>query len=175
MGFVSKHISIVVISSLLSLTFDNYTKKTPRYFKDLESSSDHIIRSSRCWCSPSVLNFFIKFTGKHLCQSHVFSKVAGWKTYQSLQDYTWAGVFFLIKFQAEKNCKISKKCPWRRLTFNKVAGWRYNINITLLIHLHLFAVPLITSLGVCSFTHNWKIWELPPLDWFYWFKKVYFS
>ena len=30
-------------------------------------------------CKISVLKNFLKFTGKHLCQSHIFNKVAGWR------------------------------------------------------------------------------------------------
>ena len=40
----------------------------------------HFFRSSRpeVFCKKGVLRNFAKFTGKHLCQSLFFNKVAGW-------------------------------------------------------------------------------------------------
>ena len=41
--------------------------------------------------------------------------------------------------------KFTRKHLFRSLVFDKVAGWRYNINMKLLIHAHFFIAPLIQN------------------------------
>ena len=77
---------------------------------------------------------------KQLWQSVVFNKVT-------------VSIFFKKKFISKHLC--------RALVFNKVEGWRYNINIKLLIHLHFFKAPLLTKskltalFAQCTLTHDW--------------------
>ena len=54
-----------------------------------------IIRSSRpeVFCKKGVLKNFAKFTGKHLCQSLLFNKVAGLKAATLLKKNSGTGVF----------------------------------------------------------------------------------
>ena len=58
-------------------------------------------QSPEVFCKKSVLRNFTKFTGKHLCQSLLFIKVAG-LSLQFYQKETLAQVFFC------QFCKISK-------------------------------------------------------------------
>ena len=62
-----------------------------------------IFRSShqRCSVRKGVLRNFAKFTGKRLCQSVFFNKVAGWILQLYLKRDSGTGVFLWI-------CKISK-------------------------------------------------------------------
>ena len=48
-------------------------------------------RSNHRWCSvrKGVLRNFAKFTGKHLCQSLFFNKVAGFQTTDSGHSLYW--------------------------------------------------------------------------------------
>ena len=52
-------------------------------------------RSSRpvVFCKKSVLRNFIKFTGKHLCQSLFFNKVAGFRPATLLKKGLWHRCF----------------------------------------------------------------------------------
>ena len=53
-----------------------------------------------------------KFLRNHLWSSLVFNKVAGWRISENLQEIpVTESVSFLIKLQAEKICKNSKKTP----------------------------------------------------------------
>ena len=53
------------------------------------------VRSSRprVFCKIGALKYFSKFTGKHLCQSVVFSKVAGLKPATLLKKRLWHRCF----------------------------------------------------------------------------------
>ena len=55
--------------------------------------------SSHQWCSvrKSVLRNFVKFTGKHLCQSLFYNKVAGLRPATSLNKRLWHRCF-LVNF-----------------------------------------------------------------------------
>ena len=138
------------------------------------------------FCKIGVLKNFVKFTGKHLCQSLVLNKVAGWKLFQNARESTFAGASFLIKLQAEKFFKIHRKTPVGIFALNKMAGYIFfeisqennsrslffnkdqhqisiNINIKLLICLHFFITPLITKselsapLTQCVLIHSWRV------------------
>ena len=63
-----------------------------------------VIRSShqRCFVIKGVLRNFAKFTGKHLCQSLIFNKVAGLSHVILLKKETLTQVFSC------KVCEISK-------------------------------------------------------------------
>ena len=132
------------------------------------------------FCKISVLKKFAKFIRKHLCRSLVSNKVAGWKLSQKLQQNSYGGVSFLIAASWKPSQKITRKLLlWWSLNFNKVtdwknspnsqdrvADWRHNITIKLLIHLHFFMVPLITKPKLFApliqhgLTHNWQnLWK----------------
>ena len=50
-----------------------------RKYQEIQNPSSPFVRSSHpeVFCKISVLKNFTKFTGKHLCQSLLFNKVAG--------------------------------------------------------------------------------------------------
>ena len=54
-----------------------------------------LIRSSRpeAFCEKGVLRNFAKFTGKHLCQSLLFNKVAGPRPATLLKNRLWRSCF----------------------------------------------------------------------------------
>ena len=54
-----------------------------------------LIRSSRpeAFCEKGVLRNFAKFTGKHLCQSLLFNKVAGPRPATLLKKRLWRSCF----------------------------------------------------------------------------------
>ena len=62
----------------------------------LNKSQPFLYRSSRQSCSMKkcVLRNFTKFTGKHLCQSLFFNKVAGLRLFSFLQDCFWFFLFY---------------------------------------------------------------------------------
>ena len=53
------------------------------------SRSNH----QRCSIKKSVLKNFVKLTGKHLCQSLLFNKVAGWRPATLLKKRLWNRCF----------------------------------------------------------------------------------
>ena len=55
----------------------------------------HMVRSSRpeVFCKKGVLRNFTKFTGKHLCQSFFFNKVAGLRPATLLKKRLWHRCF----------------------------------------------------------------------------------
>ena len=61
-----------------------------------------MLRSSRpeMFCERGVIRIFTKFTGKHLCQSPLFNKVAGLGTAAFLKKRLWHSCFPLnfVKF-----------------------------------------------------------------------------
>ena len=50
---------------------------------------------SKVFCKKNVLQNFAKFTGKHLCQSFFFNKVAGLRPATSLKKRLWYRCFFV--------------------------------------------------------------------------------
>ena len=65
------------------------------YILDLLKISIKIIRNSRqeVFCKKGVLRNFAKFTGKHLCQSLFFNKVAGLRPATLLKKRLWHRCF----------------------------------------------------------------------------------
>ena len=65
--------------------------------------------------------------------------------------------------EAEKLRKLAITHLRRNIAFNKAEGWRDNIKIELLMHLHFFIAPFITKSKLfspftwCALIHNWKI------------------
>ena len=68
-------------------------------FHTINNSHYRKIRSSRLeeFCKKSVLRNFAKFTGKHLCQSLIFNKVAGLRPGTLLKKRLWHSCF-LVNF-----------------------------------------------------------------------------
>ena len=79
-----------------------------KHIKNREDLMQSIIRSSlpEVFCKKDVLRNFTKFTGKHLCQSLFFNKVAGLCNF--IKKETQAQVFFC------EFCEISKNTFFRR-------------------------------------------------------------
>ena len=82
-------------------------------------------RSSRpeVFCKKSVLRNFAKFTGKHLCQSLFFNKVAGRPA--TLLKKTLAQVFSC------EFCEISKNTFFYRTPPVAASGWKFTCKIIL--------------------------------------------
>ena len=86
------------------------------------------------------------------------------KNLQNLRKNNCARVSFLITLRFEFFfSKFISKHLCRALVFNKVEGWRYNINIKLSINLHFFKAPLLTKskltalFAQCTITHDWEV------------------
>ena len=94
-----------------------------------------IIRNSpsHLCCKICALKNVVKLTGKQLCQSLIFDEFAA-KKYSNICKKT------LVQ---ETRCKTCARNT--SLIFNKVAGWKHNINLKLLIHLHYFIGLLLTK------------------------------
>ena len=58
-------------------------------FEDIKNRSSH----QRCYVRKGVLRNFTKFTGKHLCQSLFFNKVAGFRPVTLLKKRLWHRCF----------------------------------------------------------------------------------
>ena len=73
---------------------------------------NNIIRSSRpeVFCKTGVLRNFAKFTGKHLCQTLFFNKVAGLRPVTLLKKREFGtGVFLWILWNFYENTFIYRK------------------------------------------------------------------
>ena len=108
-------------------------------------------RSSRpkMFCKKGVLRNITKFAGKHLYQSLIFNKVAGFK------NETLAQVFSC------KFCKISKNAFFHRAPL--VAASRYKVNIW-------FAIKSTHAFSKCNFVidkiHDYFLWQFSFLNHF---------
>ena len=78
-----------------------------------KSSNSTKIRSSRpeVFCEKGVLRNFAKFTGKHLCQSLFFNKVAGLRPATLLKKETLAQVFSCELCEVSKNTFFYRTPP----------------------------------------------------------------
>ena len=82
----------------------------------------------RCSLRRGVLRNFAKFTGKHLCQSLSFNKVAVQPFLQNTSGW------LLLKCL---NKKISKRKSWTESYFSKkVIVWCFNISSTIFVFFH---------------------------------------
>ena len=94
----------------------------------------YILRSRRpkVFCKKGVLKNFAKFTGKHLCQSPFFDKVAGlrkfWEIFKNTFSYRTPLVAASVFWGALKiNCRIMfQRCwPFLRLpTWNSISAFK---------------------------------------------------
>ena len=75
------------------------------YVSSNKNINEYISRSShqRCSIKKGVLRNFAKFTGKHLCQSLFFNKVAGLRPATLLKKETLAQVFSCEFYEISKN------------------------------------------------------------------------
>ena len=71
-------------------------------------------RSSRLevFCRKGVLRNFEKFTGKHLCQSLLFNKVAGLRTVTLLKKRFWCRCFPVNFLKFLKTPSITEHLRW---------------------------------------------------------------
>ena len=82
----------VTRSSLYNLP-KSLTIWTQFLLKLYKFSGTTISSHRRCSVSKGVLRNFAKFTGKHLCQSLIFNKVAGLRPTTLLKKRLWHGCF----------------------------------------------------------------------------------
>ena len=91
-------INFVIGLSFLIKPFSYMTKNLEQKLKYLKNQSSRL----KVFCIKSVLRNFAKFTGKHLCQSLFFNKIAGVRPATLLKKVTLAHVFYC------EFCEISK-------------------------------------------------------------------
>ena len=77
----------------------NYVSSNKNNINEYISRSSH----QRCSIKKCVLRNFAKFTGKHLCQSLFFNKVAGLRPATLLKKETLAQVFSCEFYEISKN------------------------------------------------------------------------
>ena len=88
-------------------------------------------------------NFSI-FTRKQLCWCLVFDKISKIEKFLKPHQKTSVGVSrFYQSYRLKKFAIFTRKHQFRSLIFNKVGGWRHNINIKSLIHFSI--APLIQN------------------------------
>ena len=108
---------------------EQFTQTVANYF-----SCRFLFRSScpEVFCKKGVLKYFAKFTGKHLCQSPFFDKVAGlrkfWEIFKNTFSYRTPLVAASAFWGALKiNCRIMfQRCwPFLRLpTWNSISAFK---------------------------------------------------
>ena len=93
-----------------------------------------LIRSShqRCSVRKGVLGNFAELTGKHLCQSLFFNKVAGLGL-QSLQLYFWHRCFLVNFAKFQRTPLLQNTSWWLLLSYRKCATLtrKWNCNVEL--------------------------------------------
>ena len=93
-----------------------------------------------------VLKNFAKFTGKHLCQGHLFNKVAGLRPPTLLKRILWEGVFLWI-FAKFLRTPFLKEHLWCLLsTFKRRPGHLLNV-------LRMFNTRTVQGYQNCSFDY----------------------
>ena len=115
--------------------------------------SHNLYRSSHpeVFCKKGVLRNFAKFTGKHLCQSLSFNKVAG--LWLLMRLVRWKAV---ICFSMHKNL-------FKRLSLYLFFFIRPFVSISILnfIANDLVVFLFLESLRLISFPHNSFVWVSP--------------
>ena len=95
------------------------------------------------FCKKAVLGNFAKFTGKHLCQSLFFNKVAGLRPATSLKKRLWHR-FFPVDF-----CKIyNNNFSYRTPTVAASRTWSKKEKNTFLLLFPNFLTKLGTTLDI---------------------------
>ena len=86
---------MVALKIRVFVSVSNVVQPNKRIWVIRESGDSHIFRSSRLgvFCRKGVLRNFSKFTGKHLCQSLFFNKVAGLRPATLLKKRLWHRCF----------------------------------------------------------------------------------
>ena len=84
------------------------------YSNLLEKSENKINRSSRpeVFCKKGVLRNFAKFTGKHLCNSLFFNKVAGLRPATLLRNRPWHKYFSVNLAKFLRTPFLTEHLPW---------------------------------------------------------------
>ena len=140
---------------LIFIKKEHFQKDTSRHMYNLYKKINCIIniwyqglRSSHpaVFCKKGVLRYFTKFTGKHLCQSLYFNKVAGMRPAALLNKRFWL-MCFPVNF-----CEISKNTffiehLWWLLKVSLNLKW-FSKNCTILhVLLHLRVLTYCSSLS----------------------------
>ena len=155
MGVLSKHFYVVVVISLLSLdslkTLKRYTNSFKKQISGsillflsilMNNKSYKIITKSlvaglfKCSAKEVFLKILRNSQENTRVRVLFLIKLQDEKLFLNSQKRTCAGASLLIKLQTKKFTKFTKKHLYQCLTFTKVAGWKHNYNIKLLIHLH---------------------------------------
>ena len=91
-------------------------KKNVNYFLFVTQRCTQKHRSSRpeVFCKKGVLRSFAKFTGKHLCQSFFFNKIAGLNPATLLKNRLWHRCF-PVNFTKLLRTFTSGGCFWESL------------------------------------------------------------
>ena len=94
------------------------------YFYNPENVRNYRSRSQEVFCKKGVYRNFAKFTGKHLCQSLFFNKVAGLSL--SLQLYlkkvSFTGVFPVNFAKLLRTCFLTEHLLWLLLHILEKSG-----------------------------------------------------
>ena len=111
-----------------------------------------MFRSSRAevFCKNGILRNIAKFTGKHLCQSFFFNKVAGFRFATSLKKRLWHRRF-PVNFAKFLMTSFLKEHLWWLLL---------NISTELLIGLPKFSWEKLENLHEMESTHHTN-----PINW----------
>ena len=94
-----------------------------------QNRSDHRSSRQEVFCKKGVLRNFTKFTGKHLCQSLFFNKVAGLASVDSIScesvscEKLWCDILSnrnRVSYQAKDYewSALRKKCPYSKLLWS---------------------------------------------------------
>ena len=112
-----------------SLSLKDFWKCVTMTLKNLEIA---IIRSShqRCSVRKGVLRNFAKFTGKHLCQSLFFNKVAGLRPATLLKKRLWHR-FFTVNFAEFLRVLFLQSTSGRLLLHNEFVMSRTKVFLVL--------------------------------------------
>ena len=83
---------------------------------DAQGSSPYRGSRPEVFCKKGVLGNFAKFTGKHLCQSPFFNKLAGLRAATLLKKRLWHRCFPVIFLEFLRTPFFTEHHPWLLLT-----------------------------------------------------------
>ena len=126
------------------------------------------------FCKKGVLRNFPKFTGKHLCQSLFFNKVAGLRPSTLLKKRLWHRCFpvnfvkFLrTPFLTEHLWWLLQSCYCRCQWFINKANWKLNnANLCETTSANIYLIKfneIIDELKMIHLLGNLKIWNVAKL------------
>ena len=119
----NKAFKITVQAYLCCLIFVQVISQSLKYSITLKSSHQ------RCSMQKGVLRNFTKFTGKHLCQSPFFNKVASLKPAISLKMRLWHRCFPVIFTKFLRTPFYIEHLQTTASTFSKVEDYFNSLNV----------------------------------------------